>query len=222
MQQNDYYISKKSELLKNFNEFAKRTKVFLTAEYGEEFSIEVMDEMVKDYENIIPEIPYIGGEDNPMTQNLLSSINYLMVYEVLKRKDKSLEEIGNICYEMENEYLKTHKEEIFPITHPDVRDLLKFLAEQSGAYSEDFVYEIVEGEGFDVGLDFTECAISKFFNKKNADEFLPYLCAMDIPMSEYGNLGLHRTKTLADGFEHCDFRYKACRNTSVASDVIKR
>ena len=222
MQQKDYYISKKTELLKNFKEFAQRIKVFLTAEYGEEFSKEVIDEMIMDYENIIPEIPYIGGEDNPMTQNLLSSINYLIVYTVLKRKDKSLEEIGNICYKQENEFLKTHNDEIFPITHPDARDLLKYLAEQSGAYPEDFVYEIVEGEGFDVGLDFTQCAICKFFHKKNADEFLPYLCAMDIPMSDYGNLGLHRTKTLADGFDVCDFRYKAGRNTSVASKVIKR
>ena len=38
MQQNNYYISKKTELLKNFKEFAKRTKIFLTAKYGEEFS----------------------------------------------------------------------------------------------------------------------------------------------------------------------------------------
>ena len=222
MQQNDYYISKKTELLKAFNEFVHRTKVFLTAEYGEEFSMEVIDEMIMDYENIIPEIPYIGGEDNPMTENLLSSINYLIVYGVLKRKDKNLEEIGNICYDMESNFLMTHNEKIFPITNPDVRDLLKYLAEQSGAYPEDFVYEIVEGEGFDVGLDFKECAICKFFHKKNADEFIPYLCAMDIPMSEYGNLGLHRIKTLADGFDICDFRYKAGMNTSVASKVIKR
>ncbi len=50
---------------------------------------------------------------------------------------------------------------------------------------------------------------------------MPYLCAMDIIMSKYGNLGLHRTKTLVDGDDICDFRYKAGRDTDVASKVIK-
>lgn len=222
MQQNKYYISQKPVLLKNFNEFVQRIKIFLTAEYGEKFSSEVIDEMLDDYEDIIPEIPYIGGKNNPMTQNLLSSVNYFIVYPVLKRKNKTLNEICHICYKQENEFLKINNKEIFQITNPDARDVLKYLADQSGLYPDDFVYKIVEGEGFDVGLDFTECAIYKFFHKKDADEFLPYLCAMDIPMSKYGNLGLHRTKTLVDGFDVCDFRYKAGKDTDVASKVIKK
>lgn len=47
------------------------------------------------------------------------------------------------------------------------------------------------------------------------------LCAMDIIMSKYGNLGLHRTKTLVNGDNICDFRYKAGKDTKVASKVIK-
>jgi hypothetical protein len=50
---------------------------------------------------------------------------------------------------------------------------------------------------------------------------MPYICAMDIVMSKYGDLGLHRTRTLADGCGVCDFRYKAGRDTRVASEVIK-
>jgi len=222
MQQNNYYISQKPLLLKNFNEFAQRIKIFLTTEYGEKFSSEVIDEILDDYEDIIPEIPYIGGENNPMTQNLLSSVNYFIVYNVLKRKNKPLDEIGHICYKQEDDFLKINNKEIFQITNPDARDVLKYLADQSGLYPDDFVYKIVEGEGFDVGLDFTQCAICKFFHKKDADEFLPYLCAMDIPMSKYGDLGLHRTKTIAEGFDVCDFRYTAGRDTNVASKVIKK
>ncbi|MDD3985908.1 MAG: hypothetical protein PHY59_08590 [Methanobacterium sp.] len=88
MQQKEYYISEKHLLLKNFNEFAQRIKVFLTAKYGDNFSSEVIDEMLDDYEDIIPEIPYIRGKNNPMTQNLLSSVDYFIVYNVLKRKNK--------------------------------------------------------------------------------------------------------------------------------------
>jgi len=41
-------------------------------------------------------------------------------------------------------------------------------------------------------------------------------------MSECGNLGLHRTQTLAEGCERCDFRYKGGRETKVANTVIKK
>ncbi len=41
-------------------------------------------------------------------------------------------------------------------------------------------------------------------------------------MSECGNLGLHRTQTLAEGSDLCDFRYKGGRETEVASTVIKK
>lgn len=84
------------------------------------------------------------------------------------------------------------------------------LESEKRKYSENFVYEFVEGEGkdFDFGLDYKECAICKFFHEKNADEFVPYMWASDIAESKYGGLGLQRTETLAEGGNECDFRYK--------------
>ncbi|MGZ7135813.1 MAG: L-2-amino-thiazoline-4-carboxylic acid hydrolase, partial [Methanobacterium sp.] len=73
---------------------------------------------------------------------------------------------------------------------------------------------------FDYGLDFTECGIQKFFHKYDADEFTPYLCAMDIIMSDIANAGLHRTETLAEGGNKCNFRYKKGRETKVSNTVI--
>jgi len=80
----------------------------------------------------------------------------------------------------------------------------------------------IEGnKEFDLGMDFIECGIRKLFHEHDADEFTPYLCAMDILMSDKGNLGLHRTGTLAEGGDKCDFRYKAGRETKIANKVIK-
>ncbi|MGZ7050168.1 MAG: L-2-amino-thiazoline-4-carboxylic acid hydrolase, partial [Methanobacterium sp.] len=88
-------------------------------------------------------------------------------------------------------------------------------------FLEDWVYSFCEGNGdFDYGLDFTECGIQKFFHKYNADEFTPYLCAMDILMSDISNAGLHRTETLAEGGNKCNFRYKKGRETKVSNTVI--
>ena len=52
-------------------------------------------------------------------------------------------------------------------------------------------------------------------NAKGADEFVPYMCATDIPESKYGGLGLKRTKTLAEGADKCDFRYKKGPSTEI-------
>lgn len=40
-------------------------------------------------------------------------------------------------------------------------------------------------------------------------------------MSETANAGLHRTETLAECGNKCDFRYKKGRKTKVVNTVIK-
>ena len=52
-----------------------------------------------------------------------------------------------------------------------------------------------------------ECGICKLGKKENCFEFVPCLCNMD--ERNYRNEGgqLHRTKTLAQGDEGCDFHF---------------
>ena len=84
---------------------------------------------------------------------------------------------------------------------------------QKRQYPEDFVFNYVEGDGkeFDFGMDFTECAVCKFFHSQGADEFTPFVCLYDFPVSRLTNSGLVRTMTLAEGAEKCTFRYKRGR-----------
>jgi hypothetical protein len=70
-----------------------------------------------------------------------------------------------------------------------------------------------DGQEFDYGLDFTECGICEFYRAQRADELTPYLCLMDGVVSEVFCYGLVRYKTLAEGADVCDFRYKAGRET---------
>lgn len=211
----DYYISKKTELLKDFKELTVQIRDDLAALYGDEFADDAVLEMNEEFEKFIPEIPYIGGDENILTTNLLSCARYLIIYRVLKRKGKDLKEIGELCYNLEDELFKNRPDVIPQICHPKAIKYFEYAAPISGKYPEDFKYRYVEGEDFDLGLDFTECALLKLFKKHGAEEFMPYICAMDIPISKYGNLGLHRTKTLAEGFDVCDFRYKVGRKTRV-------
>ena len=77
-------------------------------------------------------------------------------------------------------------------------------------YPDDFVYEFVKGDGepFDYGYNFLECASEKFYRVQEALAFLPYYCFLDFPKCERGGLGLTRQGTLAEGCQVCDFRFR--------------
>jgi len=79
------------------------------------------------------------------------------------------------------------------------------------------VCTFVEGDGetFDYGLDVTECGICKFYHAQGADELAPYMCLSDYVVSRAFGRGLVRYKTIAEGAEVCDFRYKQGRETFV-------
>jgi len=220
----DYYASKKSEFFGRFNEFCEGIGVLIEEKYGEKFKEEVMPKIRGEYESIYAEIPFIGGDENSLTSDLVGAAENLAFYKVLKRQGKTLKEIGKMAYIASEKEFKKHPELAPPMTNPEFIPYIKHAAMVSGEkkFPGDWVYEFIEGdEEFDFGTYFTECGIQKFYHQHDADEFTPYLCAMDILMSEYGELGLHRTQTLAEGGNMCDFQYKGGRKTKIANTVIK-
>lgn len=224
-QKEDYYKSKKSENFARFKDFCERIGLLIAKEYGEQFKEEVMGEIRGEYESLYEEIPYIGGDENSLTSDLVGAAENLAFYLVMKRHGKTLKEIGKMAYEAQEKEFNDHPELVPPMTNPEFSPYIKYAAKVSGErkYPEDWVYEFIEGnDEFDFGTYFTECGIQKLYHKYGADEFTPYLCAMDILMSECGNLGLHRTETLAEGSDRCDFRYKGERETNIVSTVIKK
>jgi hypothetical protein len=220
----DYYKSKKSDYFVQFNNFCGRIGALIEEKYGEGFKEKAMSEIREEYELIYEEMPYIGGDENNLTIELVSAAENLAFYKVLKRHDKHLNEIGELAYNAQKKAFDDHPELVPPMTNPEVIPYIKYAAQVSGErkFPGDWVYEFVDGnDEFDFGTDFTECGIQKLYHKYGADEFTPYLCAMDILMSECGNLGLHRTETLAEGSDRCNFSYKAGRETKIVSTVIK-
>jgi hypothetical protein len=87
------------------------------------------------------------------------------------------------------------------------------LESQKRQYPGDWVCTVVggDGEAYDWGIDQVECGICKFFADRDAEEFVPYMCALDFIASDYFGWGLVRTTTLAEGGERCDFRFKRDR-----------
>ena len=97
-------------------------------------------------------------------------------------------------------------------------------AEHQGEHSEDERLDDpheqlqgVEGDGqdFDYGIYYIECASCKFLNEQDAPELAPYVCAVDKVASEMLGWGLRQTMTLAESCERCDFRFKKGGKTYV-------
>lgn len=218
----NYYLSKRSELLKGHDKGTKSLIKILASHFDDDHTNTILMEAHREFESIIPEIPYIGGDENLNTKNLIMASSCLATYRVLKAHGKSVEEIGRIFYEMCEDL----------VDYPTVilrligrlkygkgyeKKIKQWAAEsQKRQYPGDWVSEFVEGDGreFDYGFDMTECGIVKFFHAQGADEIIPYICvSMDGVFSKAFNRGLVRTMTLAEGYDRCDFRYKRGRET---------
>jgi len=217
-----YYARSRRKLLKSFDKRAGAARRILTSRYGAELADTILREARQGYEALIPHLPHVGDK-NLFLGNLIQSAAALALYRVLKSYGKTVEEAGKILYDLVEEHV--HRYPRFLLRRIarlrfSAHRLKKHAAEsQEHRHPESWVFTFVEDGGeegqkeFDFGLDFTECAICKFFHAQGADEFTPYVCLIDFAMSRACNMGMVRTMTLAEGHAKCDFRYMRGRET---------
>lgn len=210
----EHYTSRKSEILALFDDHAQAWKPFIVSRYGDDFADTILKEAREQHEGLIPEIPFIGGDKNPMTRHLIRSTTSLALYKAMKARGKTAEETGKIIYDAVMERVSHLKPWPLKMTQNDVKRMKEQAKRsQERRYPGDWVREYVEGDGveFDYGYDFFECGTQKFYHTQGADEFLPYFCFLDFPINKaYGRglWGFTRTITLAEGHEKCNFRFK--------------
>jgi len=144
----DYYKSKKSEYFAQFDGFLERIGFLVIENYGEEFKEDIMVEIREEYEVIYKDMPYIGGDENPLTNDLISAAENLAFYKVLKRHNKTLKEIGELAYKAQEKAFKEHPELIPPMTRPECIPYMRYAAKVSREkrFSGDWVYEFHRGK----------------------------------------------------------------------------
>lgn len=199
------------------------TEKVLVTRFGKGRTSGLMKEIRQEYEALTPEVPYIGGEENMFTEWLTYGVYYLAVYRILKAEGQSVEEVGKIIFntfQAMADYPKWLLRLVGSLKYNKqyVNQLKEAVAKtQERRYPGGWVAMFIEGDGeeFDYGIDITECGICKFYREQGADELTPYLCLSDCVVSEAFDRGLVRYKTLAEGAEVCDFRYKKGRKTFV-------
>ena len=212
----DYYTSQKERLLRDFGR-AKRFSKVLALHVDDQPTSAIIQETRQEFERLIPEIPYIGGKANNLTQDLIDCTMLLALYQVLKREGFRIEEIGKIVIEMEQKRVHSYPRFVLKllgkvIHSPLGKNRLKKAADKSqeGRYPGGWVSVYIEGDGeeFDFGIDYLECGLCKFCHQQGADEFTPYLCQFDYVQQSAMRAGFFRSMTLAEGAERCDFRWK--------------
>jgi plasmid stabilization system protein ParE len=204
-------------------DFYTSTEKVLSARFGQSQAKTLIQDIRREYEALALEAPYIGGEDNIFTEWLTYGVYYLAVYQVLKSLGQTIEQAGRIIYET----YETMAD--YPAWMLRLMGGLKYgkgyverlqtaaVESQQQRYPGDWVCTFAEGDGetFDYGLDITECGICKFYRAHGAAELAPYMCLSDYVVSRAFGRGLVRYKTIAEGDEVCDFRYKQGRETFV-------
>jgi len=207
-----YYTVRKPEILALLDDHARAWGPFLVARYGADLARAILREAHQEHERLISQLPYIGGDENPMTRHLLRSTTSLALYKAMSAHGKAPEEAGKILHDAVSERL-SH----LPISsaQPLSSEEIRAKREEAGRsqerrYAGDWVWELVEGDGveFDYGYDFLECGTQKLYHAQGAAEFLLFYCALDFLTTRPSGRELGRTGTLAEGYERCDFRLK--------------
>jgi len=218
-----YYIKRKPELLKKFEAEVRIWSPVVLKQYGEIPAYKILLEARKEFDALIPQIPYIGGDENTGTRWLLASVRCLAFYKAMKKHGKTAEETGKILYNAILTQVGQPRPEIREserLTPEQLSEQQRREAEQSQErrYPGDYVYKFVPGDGkeFDRGSDFTGCGAQKFYHAQGADEFMPFYCYLDFPKSKVNGIGFSRTKTLAEGHEKCNHRTKIGGETKLA------
>lgn len=211
----EYYTSRKQELLAEFAEDALYWRRAIASRDGEDLADAIVTECRQAFEALLPEIPYIGGDENRLTAELVRAARCLALYKAMKRRGKTPSQAGKVLYDAVELRGGCPSPPIPPSRWLSPEELMARRREraelsQKRRYPGDWVYSFVAGDGetFDYGDDFVECAAQKLYRAQGAEEFLPFYCFLDFPISRAAGLGLSRTMTLAEGHEKCNHRFK--------------
>ncbi len=216
METENWYLEHKSGLMRQVRFALRHYRKHLVATYGKAEGEAIARESLQGFEVLLPEIPYIGGDENRYTKNLYLTAAMLAMYRSLQARGTSVEEAARLIYLGTASFFNS-----FPtrwlmrwqgrrmLGPKRIEQLRRDAARsQERRYPDDWVFEFVEGDGHDceMRMDFSECGIVKYLDREGAPELAPYLCWIDYPQFAALRLRLDRTETLAQGGRCCDFR----------------
>ena len=209
-EEENYYINKKEIYLRQFDAALALSKPIFSDYFGKDRFKTISSKVKADFENLIPQIPYVGGDDNFLTESLVSSALLLPILRFFEEEGLNFDEISELTYKMFEIFYKfiprandTFSEEFINIVKEGAQ---KSKLKQ---YDGDWIYDFVDGEGedFTYGVDYHECGVYKFYKVQGLEHLMPIVCVSDFAQARAYGYGLSRTQTIGNGASLCDFRY---------------
>ncbi|MDG2334235.1 MAG: L-2-amino-thiazoline-4-carboxylic acid hydrolase [Myxococcota bacterium] len=157
------------------------------------------------FAGMLDEIPYVDRHGHSMAPSMFACTAMLALFQVLRERGVDAHAWGRALHSLPPG---------LPSEDPAVRERERERsrkdadASQASAAPNEFVFTIIEGPGFDRGMNIESCAICHLFGKHDAMDLVPYMCAYDDVVSDAAGQGLRRTGTIALGASRCDFRFE--------------
>lgn len=211
----DYYLKQKDELIGQARGFSEELEQMMIPEYGQEEAGAIASDMVEEYDKMIGELPYIGGDKNAHMTKLMIEASMSMAFCLaMKEHGKSIDDAGRLNYDtIEQNYQENplppdqrYKKGNVEQKRKEASEFAKWTQKREYPYNWVSIFVGDVPEPFIYGLDDIECGNLKLCKHYDIGSFTPYLCMLDNILYPARGQGLTRTKTLADGFDRCDFR----------------
>lgn len=230
MATDNWYLKHKARIMWDVRLAFRHYRKHLAAAYGEAEGKAIVAESLEHFEALLPDLPYIGGGENPNTRSLYWTAAWLAMYRSLQARGASVEDVARLFYVATASYfgsfpmrwlMRWQGRGHFGRRRMDKRRRVARMSQQR-RYPEDWVFEVVDGDGqeFEFGVDYSECGVVKYLAREGAPELAPYLCWIDYPMTAAMGVRLDRTETLAQGGKRCDFRFSRREPVAVEPEFL--
>ncbi len=231
MELDNWYLQHKPRIMREVRLAIPHFRKLFAKAHGKDAGEAITKQTMQRFEALLPDIPYIGGDENRLTMNLYMTAAMLAMYQSLRARGESVEGAARLIYLGASGFygsfptrllMRWQGRKQFSRKRIDQRRRDAAVSQQR-RYPEDWVFNIVEGDGrtFEWGMDYTECGIVKYLGQQGAPELAPYLCWLDYPVFAAMRVKLVRTETIAQGCQKCDFRFSRGQPLQVRPEFLK-
>jgi L-2-amino-thiazoline-4-carboxylic acid hydrolase len=226
----NWYLQNKPRIMREVRLAIPHFRKLVVKTYGNDAGEAVVKETMRRFEALLPDIPYIGGNENRLTATLYMTAAMLAMYQALRARGESAEGAARLIYLGASSFyggfptrllLRWQGRKQFSRKRIEQRRREAAIS-QERRYPDDWVFNSVEGDGrtFEWGLDYAECGVVNYLGQQGAPELAPYLCWLDYPVFAAMRVRLIRTETLAQGGQRCDFRFSRGQPVHVEPEFL--
>ena len=213
-------------ILRDFDKTAALVRPVVVDRVGAPRADELYRDARRNLAQIAPQIPRIKGiRAGALNTFVRITAQEIALYKAVKGQEGTPAEAWEICHEAIRlrmaEFPKWKRRLSRRLMYSGIVKWIMKRREKNNTQGKfgDFQvrYHVGDGSDFDIGVDYVSCGNLQLAKKLGAEEFAPFICMSDIALSDALGWGLIRTQTLADGCDHCDFRFKKNAKTRISS-----